>query len=180
MQTLFIPEIIKIDIIDQEGNPFRQENVLLGIKTFATHKNDIDIFPFLTDNQGHITITKELIQIRADNYISYGLMDYVGLEYAKPNIKVYYWGNDRLEKYIKHWTIILKNQSERLQFEEHGEIMGKIAKQLVEIYAREKEELYLFETSFNRKTNQKLDKILATDVWDKPAIERRYEVTLSV
>ena len=180
MQTLFIPDIIQIDIADKKGNPVRQENILLGIKTFATYKNDIDLSPFLTDNEGHITITKEQIQIRANIFISYGIMDYVGLDYAKPDIKIYYWGNDSLDRYINYWTMLLKNRKDKWQYEKWGDIMGKFAKQAAELEIREREELNLFETSFNRKTNQKNDIILSEDFWDKQSREKTYQVTLSV
>jgi hypothetical protein len=180
MQTLFIPDIIQIDIADKIGNPVRQENILLGIKTFATHKNDIDLSPFLTDSEGHITITKEQIQNRADIFISYGIMDYVGLDYAKPNIKIYYWGNDSLDRYINYWTMLLKNRKDKWQYEKSGNIMGKFATQAAELEIREREELNIFETSFNRKTKQKHDIILTEDLWNNPSTEKTYQVTLSV
>jgi hypothetical protein len=180
MQTLFVPDIIHIDIADKEGNPIRQENILLGIQTFATHKNDIDLSPFLTDNEGHITITKDQIQNRADTFISYGIMDYVGLGYAKPNIKIYFWGNDSLDRYIKYWTSILKNKKDRLQYQKWGDMMAKFAKHSAETEIREREELKMFETSFNRKTKQKQDIILAEDFWDKPATDKKYKLILSV
>jgi len=180
MQTLFIPDIIQIDITDKQDNRIRQENILLGIKTFATHKNDIDLSPFLTDNEGHITITNEQIRNRADIFISYGIMDYIGIDYAKPNIKIYYWGYDSLDRYINYWTMLLKNKKDKWQYEKWGDIMGKFAKQAAELEIREREDLNLFETCFNRKAKQKHDIILTEDLWDKPATEKKYQVALSL
>jgi len=172
MQTLFIPDIIKIKIKDQNGNPFKKENILLGIKTIATHKNNIDLSPFLTDSQGHIIITKEQIKNRADIFISYGLMDYVGLEYAKPHIQIYYWGNDNLDKAISYWTQILNNKKNKPQEKNTESIMREFAKQFAEIEIRESEELNLFENSFNRTTKQRQDIILIEDRWDAPIKEK--------
>ncbi|HMG83564.1 MAG TPA: hypothetical protein VK559_11060 [Ferruginibacter sp.] len=180
MQTLFIPDLIKINIQDQNGNLFKQENILLGIKTIATHKNDIDLSPFLTDSQGYITITKEQIKNRADIFISYGLMDYVGLEYAKPNIQIYYWGNDNLDKSITHWKQILNNKKNKPQNKNTESIMREFAKQFAEIEIRESEELNLFENSFNLKTKQRQDIILIEDQWDAPIKEKTYTLTLSI
>ncbi len=180
MQTLFIPDIIHIDITDKNDNPFRQENVLLGIHTFATHKNNIDLSPFLSDKEGHITITKEQLLNRADIFISYGLMDYGSLDYAKPDIQIYFWGNNNLDDYINYWTMLLKNRKDIQQYTMWGDIMGKRAKQAAELEQRERDELTLFQSCLNRTTKEKQDIILITDTWDKPVTEKKYKLTLSV
>src|SRR5678809_165380 len=72
METLFIPDIIRIDLKDDLGKPLRQKNILLGIQTFANHKNNIDIYPFLSDKDGRFKITKEQVKERANIFISYG------------------------------------------------------------------------------------------------------------
>ena len=76
--------------------------------------------------------------------------------------------------------MLLKNRKDKWQYEKWGDIMGKFAKQAAELEIREREELNLFETSFNRKTNQKNDIILSEDFWDKQSREKTYQVTLSV
>jgi len=84
---LTIPEKITIFLTDLEGQAIKQDKILVGIRTFATHKNDINLSPFLSDKDGKIEITKKDIQYQADNLISYGIMDYSSLETAKPNIE---------------------------------------------------------------------------------------------
>lgn len=180
MQTLFIPDKIEIEILDKQGNPFRQENILLGIHTYATHKNNIDISPFLSDKDGRITITKEQLVNRADIFISYGIMDYGTLKSARPEIKIFFWGNDCLDRYINYWTMILRNKKDRQQYEKLGDIMGKFAKQSAELEIREREELHLFQTCFNRTTKQKQDMILCSDKWDTQLTEKKYKVTLTL
>jgi hypothetical protein len=180
MQTLYLPDIIHIDFFDKSDNPLRQENILIGIHTFATRKNNIDLSPFLSDKDGHISITKEQLENRADIFISYGIMDYGSLDSAKPDIQIYFWGNNSIDRYIDYWKIILKNKKDKQQYEQWGDIMGKFAKQSVELEIREREELHLFENCFNRTTKQRHDIILVTDIWDKPVAEKHYRVTLSV
>lgn len=180
MQTLFLPDVIHIDFHDKHSNSLRQENILIGIRTFATHKNDINISPLLSDKNGHITITKEQLQNRADIFISYGIMDYGSLDSAKPDIQIYFWGNDSIDRYVNYWEMILKNKKDKQQHEMWGDIMGKFAKQSAELEIREREDLNAFETCFNRTTKQRNDITLISDTWDKPAKEKNYGVTLSM
>ena len=163
MQTIFLPDIIHIGFYDKDGNALRQENILIGVHTFATHKNNINLSPFLSDKNGHITIAKEQLQNRADIFISYGIMDYGSLDSAKPDIQIFFWGNDSIDKYVNYWKMILKNKKDRHQYEMWGDIMGKFAKQSAELEIREREELHLFETCFNRTTKQGHDIILVSD-----------------
>jgi hypothetical protein len=155
MQTLLLPEVIHINFLDKEGNTLRQKNILVGIHTFATRKNNINLSPFLSDKDGQITITKQQLQNRADIFISYGIMDYNSLETAKPDIQIYFWGTDSLNGYVHYWKT--------------GDLQ-----------IREREELHLFETCFNRTTNQRQDIILVNDTWDTLVREKNYEITLSV
>ena len=180
MQTLFIPEIIRLEILGKSGDPFRQENILVGIKTFATHKNDIDISPFLSDKEGCITISKEQLSHRADIFISYGLMDYVSLVYAKPDIQIYFWGNNSLDRYINYWSTLLNHKKNRKQTEMEIKLLKKFEKDFAEIEKRETEELKVFSSCFNKNTKQKEDIILVTDIWDKSCAEKNYKVILPI
>lgn len=178
MQTLFLPDIIHIELHDKDNNALRQENILIGIHTFATHKNNINISPFLSDKDGHITITKEHLQNQAGIFISYGIMDYGSLDSTKPDIQIYFWGNNSINRYVDYWKMILKNKKDRQQYEMWGDIMGKFAKQSAELEIREREELHHFETCFNRTTKQQQDIILVNDVWDIPIKEKKYKAVL--
>jgi DNA replication protein DnaD len=179
MQTLFIPDIIHIAFSDKDGNSLRQENILIGIHTFATHKNDVDISPFLSDKTGQITITKDQIKQRVDNFISYGIMDYNSIEYAKPNIQIYFWGNSSLDRYIDYWSSLLDNKKNRKQSEAEIKMYKKFEKDFAEIRKREAEELEIFSSCFNRNTKQRKDIILVEDIWDKAVTEKNYTVTLN-
>ena len=178
MQTLFIPDIIKIDLVDKQGNPLRQKNILIGIHTFATHKNNIDISPFLSDTNGQFIITKENLKKRADIFTDYGVMDYGTLESAKPDIQVYYWGNKSLDRYIKYWTMILKNKRTRVKTEMEIRLLGHLEERFAEIENREVNDLEIFSTCFNRQTKIETDIILIEDRWDTSQDEKAYSATL--
>ena len=178
MQTLFIPDKIQIDFLDGNNNPFRQERILIGIRTFANHKNDIDLSPFLTESSGSLIITSADIKERFDNFVSYGLMDYSSLETAKPKIEIYFWGNKSLDRYITYWTKLLSGKKDLKQFEMWGDQLGKLQKEFAKIEQKEREELKVYETCFNKKTKFSDDLILVKDNWDKPNGELIYKVKL--
>jgi hypothetical protein len=178
MQTLFIPDKIQIDFFDGNDNPLRQDSILIGIRTFANHKNDIDLSPFLTDSSGSVTITSADIKERYDNFVSYGLMDYSSLETAKPKIEIYFWGKKSLDRYISYWTNLLAGKKDLKQFEMWGDQLGKLQKEFAKIEQTEREELKLYETCFNRTTKVSDDLILVNDSWDKQNNELKYKVKL--
>jgi len=173
MQTLFVPDKIHIDFLDSNNNSLQQDKILIGIRTFANHKNDIDLSPFLTDRLGSLTITSADIKKRYNNFVSYGLMDYSSLETAKSGIEIYFWGNERLDRYINYWTKLLSGKKDLEQFEIWGNQLGKRQKEFAEI---EREELTLYETCYNRTTKFSDDLILVKDDWDKPNSELKYKV----
>ena len=180
MQTLFIPDIIRIKLLDKHGNPLKQGNILIGIHTFATHKNNIDVSPFLSDKTGQFVITKDQIKKRADIFISYGIMDYGSLESARPDIEIYFWGNKSLDRYINYWTMILGNKKTRVKTEMEIKLLGHLEREFAEIDKRETEELEIYSKCFNGQINLSDDVVLVTDHWNKPEDEKIYAVTLAL
>lgn len=180
MQTLFIPDKIQIDFLDAENNPLRQDKILIGIRTFANRKNDIDLSPFLTDKNGTIKITFQDIKNNFDNFISYGLMDYSSMESAKPEIEIYFWGKKSLDSYINYWTRILENKDDLKQFEKWGNKLGKREIESAKIERREREELKIFLTCFNRTIKKYDDIIIVKDNWDRENDIVEYNVKLEI
>jgi len=178
MKTLYIPDKIDIDFLDANENPIHQENILVGIRVLANHKNDIDLSPFLTDRSGHLTITSENIKYRYENFISYGLMDYSSLESAKPEIEIYFWGNKSLNKYIEYWSNILSKKTDFKQFEKWGDSLGKLQKEFALIEQKEREDLKIFEGCFNHNVHQREDISIVIDSWDKPSPQRTYKAII--
>lgn len=180
MQTLFIPDIVRINLLHKDSSPLRQKNILVGIQTFATHKNNIDISPFLSNPDGQIIITKEEIKQRADIFVSYGIMDYDSLETARPGIRIYYWGNDSLDRLINHWKANLENKQLRVRSELETDLLRGTEDLIAAIRKREAEDLEIFSLCFNRQMDIKDNIILVSDVWDKPQKERSYTANLPV
>jgi len=179
MQTLFIPEKIEIQLVDALGKPITQDKILIGIRTFANRKNSVDLSPFLSDEDGVIKITADDIKERFDVFVSYGLMDYVSLESAKPLIEFYYWGNTHLNQYIQYWTSIFINKKDNKKYEMWDEQLGKLQKEFAIIEKREREELKIFETCFNRKIKQAEDVTLIQDTWDRANTELKYNAKIT-
>ena len=180
MNTLFLPDKITIEILDVDNYPILQKGVLIGIRTFANYDSDIDVSPFLTDKNGMISITADDIRKRADNFISYGEADYSTLESAKPEIEIYYWGKNSLEKHIKYWTKILSNKKDHTQFDMWAEQLGNLKNKFASIEANEKEALEVYSTAHNRKAGLLDDITLMEDTWDKPNAVLNYKLNVDL
>lgn len=178
-QTLFIPELIHIEFRDKNNVPLNHENILMGIRTRATHKNDIYIHPFLTNGSGYVDITKEQIKTNADNFISYGIMDYSPLESAKPLIDIYYWGNRSINRYLEHNKHVISNEKKDYTF--GGMIAGIKAdfiKEMEGIGKKERNQYTIFKDCYNLTTHIEHDIVLVSDIWDKENKHLQYNVTL--
>mgnify|MGYP003678727195 FL=1 len=149
---------------------------MIGIKTRANRKNDINLSPFLTNKDGRITITAKDIKECNDNFISYGIMDYSSLESAKPEIEIYLWGTTSLQNYIDYWSRILENKTDLKQFEKWGDKLGKRDIECAQIEKREREEFELFKNFHNWNMNIQDDFVLLRDTWDKSSNFKEYKV----
>jgi len=179
-RQLNLPDKIEIQFYDKADKPLRQDKLLVGIRTFATHKNDIDLSPFVSDLNGLVTITQADLKKTADNFISYGLMDYGSIESAKPNIEIYFWGNDSLKKYLDYWTSVLANKKDLKNYEKWGNTLGKRDREAALIEKQEREIFAQFETCFNRQTKIKKDLTLINDTWDGTQATKIYKVNLEI
>lgn len=47
---------VVLRLLDSDGNPLRMPNVLFAVKAFAKRKNDFDLGPFVTNDDGVVTI----------------------------------------------------------------------------------------------------------------------------
>jgi hypothetical protein len=178
-QTLFIPKSICIQFRNKDNASINYKNILVGIKTHATRKNDIDIYPFLTDETGCINITAEQIKQEADNFISYGLMDYSTLESAKPLIEIYYWGIKSIERYLQHYTDKLLNQKTNYNTEIFlNHIRDDFRQEMEETENRERIEYEIFKECHNLNLPIENNVLLASDKWDIENEHLEYNVTL--
>jgi hypothetical protein len=145
-RMLIIPESIKVQLTTNKGENFKQENIILGIQTYATRKNNIELSPFISNSDGIVLITKDQIIERAENFISYGIMDYSSLETAKPSVHLYVWTKEMVKQYLNYWEpIIAKNPVNKLK---DWQISGMGSK-LLSIQNEQRTEFNNYKNSYN-------------------------------
>lgn len=92
-------------------------NVLFSIQTFATHKNDISLFPFASDANGVVRITSEEMKAEAEATYDSGLMDYCAIESAYDMVEIRPASVSEIERVIysrtKMWTSLLGGETKR-------------------------------------------------------------------
>ena len=117
MNKLIIPDKVTIRLIKQRQQDFPVDNILLYIKSYARHKNDFYLGPFVSDKEGIITITKEDIENEVTATYESGLMDYSGIENCFTFVELRLYDQDEINKMIesrsKVWTSLLKGEKER-------------------------------------------------------------------
>jgi len=171
-----LPDIITIQFHDLQGETFHQRNILVGIKTIATHKNDITLSPFLSDNEGRIVITKEDLLAAAGDVYETGLMDYSSLESAKPEIEIIFIGKDKLKSQVRYYEILSGDRRSSLLKVERELTKKELAaveqkKAWTDLYEK-------YKNCFNLKTSIDHDITLATDVWDGRESVKHYSVMI--
>lgn len=115
--NLALPESIAITLKDLSGGILPIANILIRIQTFATHKNDISLFPYCSDATGVVHITRQELLAEAEATYETGLMDYVSIESASPVVEIYPVTPDEIKKAHKArskvWTNLMKGERSR-------------------------------------------------------------------
>lgn len=114
---LLLPSSVVIRLKMPDGSPLRLANVLFKIQTFATHKNDISLFPFASDAEGIVRITRDEMKAEASATYDSGLMDYCAIESAHDMIEIRVSSSSEIERAISSrtgtWTSLLAGEKER-------------------------------------------------------------------
>ncbi len=114
---LSLPNSVCVELRLPDRSPLRMSKVLFSIQTFATHKNDISMFPFATGEDGVARITRDLMLAEIAATYDSGLMDYASIESAHDMIEVRLASSSEIERAIesrtKSWTSLLKGERER-------------------------------------------------------------------
>ncbi|MEQ8523045.1 hypothetical protein [Gracilimonas sp.] len=143
---LTVPEHIEVQLVNSKGEPFKQAKIVVGIRTFATRKNDIELSPFVSNELGIVNISNADIQDRAENFISYGIMDYNSLESAEPTVELFIWTKDKITKYLNYWEPLLTADPTEKLADWQIAVMNK---EMLKIQERERREFELLKNSFN-------------------------------
>jgi hypothetical protein len=115
--SLCLPSLVIIRLELPDGRPLRLANILFSIQTFATRKNDISLFPFASDAEGIVRITKD--EMRAEVAATYdsGVMDYSAIESAFDMVEIRISSVSEIQRVIsgrtKAWTSLLAGEKER-------------------------------------------------------------------
>jgi len=109
--------IIRLEL--PEGRPLRLGNVLFSIQTFATRKNSISLFPFASDAEGIVRITKDDMKAKAAATYESGLMDYCPIESARDTVEIRISSVSEIERAISArtgtWTILFEAEKGKWQ-----------------------------------------------------------------
>ena len=160
---LSLPSSVCVELRLPDRSPLRMPKVLFAIQTFATHKNDISMFPFATEDDGVARITRDLMRAEISATYDSGLMDYASIESAYDMIEVRIASVSEIERVIesrsKSWTSLLKGERER----------WKNMDELLEL--------------LRSANNRELDipdalslRPKVRDSWSDPTADKRYEV----
>ena len=175
-----LPDKITIQFRTADGSSFQQENILIGVQTFVEHKNDIDLSPFLTDKDGNIEISKADLNKTADDFISYGIMDYSTIESAKNEIELYLWTEKQIADYLDYWdkkeiTDIESEVRTNPIFRMTSKQKEQLIKEFMEVDKKEKMRLEKFRMAFNKNLEtSKTPRVV--DQWDGRSKEYHYEM----
>jgi hypothetical protein len=117
MASLLIPDKVVLRLVDSGGNPFRMKNVLFFVHTFANRKNNFQLGPFATDEEGVVTITKRDLLAEATAHYDSGLMDYDAVENCQPIVEIAAMDPREVEKALEArtrvWTRLLRGETQR-------------------------------------------------------------------
>jgi hypothetical protein len=177
---LFIPDILKIELRDKSDRPLKRSDILLGIRTRATHKNDINISPLTSNDSGIIEVTADDIRRISDKFISGGLMDYSSLESAKPEIEIYYIGTISINKWASYLqeTVDIWPDNKQQFVSENPNASKRLLPDLEKEIENTKLEIKFLTKSFNAKSSTQDDITLFRDIWNSPSKKKEVLIKL--
>ncbi|HEX8179472.1 MAG TPA: hypothetical protein VF525_08010 [Pyrinomonadaceae bacterium] len=110
MSNLILPELatIKLKTLISQGKykpgleqDYRLPNIVFSVDTHARRKNDYHLGPFFSDENGLVTITRELLDIYVEATLESGLMDYTHISDCYSLIEIRLWSDNDLERAIR-------------------------------------------------------------------------------
>ena len=174
-----LPEKITVNIVDKSGSPLCKSNILVGIKTFATTKNDIELSPFSSDDKGKIIITKqELLKLETEA-INSALMDYALLNTAKPEVNIFLIDTEEVNKRINYLLELSKKQEANAHYLKTSignEQVGSLINDIKIVNDKISKELTIDLNSYNRKN--KVDSISIKANWQEHEKEYSYDLVI--
>ena len=117
MSKLILPDKIRVRLVKPRQLDLPVDNILLYIKTHASHKNDFELGPFVSDKDGIITISKSDLDNEVAATYDSGLMDYSSIDSNFSFVELRLYNQIEIDKLIesrtKAWKTLLKGETER-------------------------------------------------------------------
>ena len=117
MTKFILPDKITVKLVKPQHQNFSVENILLYIKTNARHKNDFYLGPFVSDENGLITITKKDLDNKVTATYESGLGDYSSIENSFSFVELRLYDQNEIDKMIESrtnvYTSLLNGEKER-------------------------------------------------------------------
>jgi hypothetical protein len=117
MESIVLPERVVLRLVNLDGTALRIPNVLFTVRAFARRKNDFDLGPFVSSEEGVVSITKSELLAEANAHSDSGLMDYERIENCKPEVVIDAMTpraiDKALESRAKVWTMLLGDEAQR-------------------------------------------------------------------
>jgi hypothetical protein len=114
---LFLPDRMILRLQGTDGKPVRVSNVLLKIHAFANYKNDFNLQPFVTGEDGVVCVTRSDLEAAIAAHYDSGLMDYRNFTECKPEVEISAISVDDIERAVsarrKIWTNLLSGEKNR-------------------------------------------------------------------
>lgn len=83
------------------AEPVRLGGAVFFLRLFATQKNDYQLGPFVTDDQGRVTIDRETCEHFVAAEHESGLMDYAGIDQCREEIEIRLLRPDEISRAAK-------------------------------------------------------------------------------
>jgi carboxypeptidase C (cathepsin A) len=123
MRNLVLPDKIEIRLVKFPTVTVSTDNVLVYIKTHASHKNDMYLGPYMSDKDGMVTMLKADLESDVEATYDSGLMDYSNVESSFSFVEIRLYNQEEIDRLIENrtkvWTTLLKGEEKRWNSIEH-------------------------------------------------------------
>lgn len=93
------PKKLRICLIDlKDGSKIRLKNIVISLKFFANYKNDYNLGPFFSDENGEYSLDSKILSLSAQAELAAGLMDYDDYHNCKNDFEIRILNDDAIKR----------------------------------------------------------------------------------
>lgn len=93
---LQIPSLMRVSIVNPDGEPICVDGLALGVVCHATSRNDYRLGPFFTDENGNVELTRDMCEIAISAELASDLMGHSSIATCHPKVTVSIWTGDQV------------------------------------------------------------------------------------